>query len=78
MIVSTDVFSLLAQKFSLPGLGDLKRGFDSLTKNGYAQAPGALGCVQNLMHHLRALLAAFSIRISFQFSLVDELKIPDK
>jgi len=56
-------FSFLAQKFSLPGLGDPKRGFDSLTKNGYAGAPGAMGCVQNLMHNLRALLAAFSISI---------------
>ena len=59
--IMTKSFFIFGLKVSLPGLGDLKRGFDSLTKNDYAQAPGAMGCVQNLMHNLRALLAAFSI-----------------
>ena len=48
----------------------------------YPLSYGAIGCVQNLMHNrvhnLSALLAAFSIRISFQLSLVDELKIPER
>ena len=70
MIVSTDVFSLLAQKFSLPVLGDLKRGFDSLTKRGYAHPPGAMGCVQNLVHNLVHNPAGLAAVDSAQFFFV--------